>query len=31
MEQLVECLEAELSDRLSFFLSVRHEVTCNSV
>ena len=26
MEQLVECLEAELSDRLSFFLSVRHEV-----
>ena len=26
MEQLIECLEAELSDRLSFFLSVRHEV-----
>ena len=26
MEQLIECLEAELSDRLSFFVSVRHEV-----
>ena len=26
MGQLVECLEAELSDRLSFFLSIRHEV-----
>ena len=26
MDQLIECLEAELSDRLAFFLSVRHEV-----